>query len=87
MPTLSAPCVAADAELQGCRFWDNLMKSLKFSSSSATLMLAKDGLTQVFENRWASVLKSRRPLIVFLKAAEAAADGTYFALALGVFVP
>ena len=42
-------------------------------------MLAKDGLTQVFENRSHQYKKP--------SAAEAAADGTYFALALDVFVP
>ena len=58
MPTLSAQCVAADAEFAGLPFLGQLMKSLD---------VGKRRIDPGFRESFASVVKSRRPLIVFLE--------------------
>ena len=56
LPTLSAPCVAADAEFVGLLFLGSVLKF------SGVFFLkrndVKDGLTQVFKNHWHRLCKA-----------------------------
>ena len=63
------------------------MKSLSVFFLKRNVDVDKRRIDPGLRKSFASVVKSRHPLIVFFEGREAAADGTYFALALGVFVP
>ena len=67
MPTLSAQCVAADAEFAGLPFLGQLMKSLGVFFLKRSVDAGKGRIDPGFRESFASVMKSRRPLIVFLK--------------------
>ena len=87
MPTLSAPCVAADAEFAGLPFLGQLMKSLGVFCLKRNVDVGKGRIDPDLGESLASFLKSRRPLIVFLEGRRSRGRRHLLRLALGFSCP